>query len=240
MTPFFIIAVALLSIRLFFYILDGFKDELEKKFNLPDIEPPEGLVRYSETKEDTEDPEEQKRREFLRYMGNRLGYRHDEDMQARLRAEEERERSYDLQIQKYLEQAEIERKKAEAEEKYRLMKSGVAEALSMSGLDFEKYCASLLEKNGFRNVKVTPASGDHGVDIIANKDNAKYVVQCKRYKNPVGFDAVKEVFTGKAIYEADKAVIMTTSRFTDQAIRDAHKLGVELWDRKKLMEYGNG
>lgn len=39
----------------------------------------------------------------------------------------------------------------------------------MDGHRFEKYCATVLQKNGFINVSVTPGSGDQGVDVIAEK-----------------------------------------------------------------------
>lgn len=40
---------------------------------------------------------------------------------------------------------------------------------TMSGLEFEHYCAGVLENNGFTNVEVTQGSGDHGIDILAEK-----------------------------------------------------------------------
>lgn len=40
---------------------------------------------------------------------------------------------------------------------------------SMTGIEFENFCAIILRNNGFRNVQITKASGDHGIDILANK-----------------------------------------------------------------------
>lgn len=108
---------------------------------------------------------------------------------------------------------------------------------SMDGKQFEHYCAYLLEKDGFRDVNVTKASGDHGIDILAKKDNLSYAIQCKRYSGSVGNKAVQEAFTGKALYHADIAVVITNSTFTKQAIEDAQSLGVELWDKKFLLKY---
>lgn len=45
---------------------------------------------------------------------------------------------------------------------------------SMTGLEFEGFCAEILEKNGYENVSVTRGSGDQGVDIIAYRDGVKY------------------------------------------------------------------
>ncbi len=56
----------------------------------------------------------------------------------------------------------------------------------MEGHEFERYCAELLEENGFQEVEVTKGSGDYGVDILAEKDGITYAIQCKRYTGPVG------------------------------------------------------
>lgn len=105
---------------------------------------------------------------------------------------------------------------------------------SMSGGDFEKHCADVLERNGFTNVRVTPKTGDHGADILAYKSGELYVVQCKRYSGNVGFDAIKEAFTARELYHATHAVVMTNSHFTKQAIEDARKLGVKLFAEVKI------
>jgi len=100
----------------------------------------------------------------------------------------------------------------------------------MEGHDFEYYCADLLKRKGFRKVTVTQGSGDYGIDIIAWKDNVKYGIQCKRYSGNVGYRAVEEAYTGASIYNCDRAVVMTNSKFTKQAMSGARRLGVELWD----------
>ena len=104
----------------------------------------------------------------------------------------------------------------------------------MDGAEFERFVARLLKDNGFTNVEITELSADHGVDILAKKDGKTYAIQCKRYASNVGNEAVQEVFTAKAIYGCDKAVVVTNSHFTKQAMEDARKIGVELWDREKL------
>ncbi|RKM58494.1 restriction endonuclease [Butyrivibrio sp. X503] len=104
------------------------------------------------------------------------------------------------------------------------------------GEEFELYCVSLLELNGYKNVSLTPVIGDHGVDIIAEKDNIKYDIQCKYYSVPVGNNAVQEVFTGRAFYKCDIAIVMTNSTYTRQAIEEATALGVKLWDGDYLQD----
>ena len=105
---------------------------------------------------------------------------------------------------------------------------------SMTGEQFEEFCADILRGNGYQDVEVTPATGDHGIDILAKKDGVKYAIQCKRYSKPVGNKAVQEAYSGKDIYKADVAVVMSNMDFTNQAIQDAKKLNVQLWDKEKI------
>ena len=108
---------------------------------------------------------------------------------------------------------------------------------SMSGVEFERYCAFLLSKNNFENVKITPQSGDHGIDLLAEKDDITYAIQCKCYSSPVGNAAVQQAHTGKELYKKDIGVVLTNSSFTKQAISEAESLGIKLWDYIKLEEF---
>lgn len=108
---------------------------------------------------------------------------------------------------------------------------------SMTGIEFENFCSYLLTKNGFINVTVTPPSGDHGIDILAEKDTVSYAIQCKCYSSPIGNAAVQQAHTGKSLYKKDIAVVLTNNTFTQQAIDEANELGIKLWDRTKLDEF---
>lgn len=107
----------------------------------------------------------------------------------------------------------------------------------MDGLHFEQYCADILRKNGFSFVKVTQGSGDFGADIIAVFENKKYAIQCKRYEQNVGINAVQEVYASKTHYRTDIAVVLTNSYFTPAAQILAQETGVELWDRTTLIDF---
>ena len=43
----------------------------------------------------------------------------------------------------------------------------------------------------------TPASGDFGADLIAEKDGKRIAIQAKRYSKPVGNKAVNEALGGR-------------------------------------------
>lgn len=106
----------------------------------------------------------------------------------------------------------------------------------MNGHQFEYFCADILRKNGFINVEVTQGSGDHGIDVLAEKDSITYAIQCKCYSSNIGNAAVQQAHTGKSLYHKDIAVVMTNRYFTPQAMAEAKALGVKLWDRNKLNE----
>ena len=104
----------------------------------------------------------------------------------------------------------------------------------MDGHKFEYACADILKSNGFKNVKVTPGSGDYGVDILAEKHGTRYAVQCKRYSQKLDNTAIQEVVGGLAYYHCQKGIVMTTNYFTKPAIKLAIANNVELWDKDKI------
>lgn len=104
----------------------------------------------------------------------------------------------------------------------------------MEGHDFEFFCAELLEKRGFMEVEVTRGSGDFGIDILAQKDGVTYAVQCKRYQDPVGVEAILRTYGGRDYYDRMVGVVMTNQYFTAPAVEAAKKLQILLWDRGYL------
>ncbi|WP_424363182.1 restriction endonuclease [Methylocystis parvus] len=86
----------------------------------------------------------------------------------------------------------------------------------MSPEEFEHYCAALLRQAKWR-ANVTPASGDQGVDIVAEKRGLRIVVQCKMYSKPVGNRAVQEIVAGIAHVDAQRGVVVTTVGYTPAA-----------------------
>ena len=108
---------------------------------------------------------------------------------------------------------------------------------AMDGREFELFTGTLLRGNGFENVNVTQASYDFGVDVIAEKDDIKYAIQCKRYNGPIGVSAVQEVIASKSLHDCHVACVLTNSSFTPAAIELAKKNLVILWDRNKLQKF---
>lgn len=110
----------------------------------------------------------------------------------------------------------------------------VGELDNMDGIAFEELACEILIANDFELAENTPASGDFGVDILAIKEGMTYAIQCKRYLEPVGLEAIQQVYAGRAYYECHVAVVLTNQTFTTNACKLADKLGVVLWDRETL------
>ncbi len=124
----------------------------------------------------------------------------------------------------------------EEESRKLLLDSGILEVDKMTGKEFEIFLDVHFEKLGY-NVTLTQDSQDYGADLILDKDGSKTVVQAKRSKNPVGIKAVQEVAGAVRHYNGNKGRVITNNRFTENAYNLAKSNHVELWDRKKLIEF---
>lgn len=108
----------------------------------------------------------------------------------------------------------------------------------LDGREFEHFISQLLTTLGYKT-RVTQASNDYGADVIAEKYNIKYVIQCKLYSSPVSNSAVQEVNASKSYYNAHVAIVVTNNTFTRNAIKLAEENNVLLWDRMTLIELMN-
>lgn len=108
---------------------------------------------------------------------------------------------------------------------------------SLSGVEFEKLCQSLLYKLGF-DVETTKQSGDGGIDLIAYNYqpfySGKYIVQCKRYSGSVGEPVLRDLYGVITAEHANKGILITTGHFTVSATRFAENKNLELIDGEAL------
>lgn len=109
---------------------------------------------------------------------------------------------------------------------------------SMNGLEFEHYAAKLMQNEGYSS-KVTVASNDMGVDIIASKDLNKYSVQVKRQKSKVSRRAVSDAVAGMNLYGCNRSMVVTNNYFTPGAIKLAKINSCILIDRDRLIKWNH-
>jgi restriction system protein len=134
---------------------------------------------------------------------------------------------------------------------------------AMDWLDFENLIREIFEKEFSQNggeVKITQASRDGGVDAIAFDPDpirgGKIVIQAKRYTNPVGVSAVRDLFGTVHNEGATKGILVTTSDYGPDAYefakgkpltllsgsellyllqRHGHKAKIDLAEAKRLL-----
>lgn len=112
---------------------------------------------------------------------------------------------------------------------------------------FEELIASIMEDLGF-TVELTRATRDGGADIIARIKTAvtDFVanIECKRYspENKVNVSIVRSVIGVHNIKNPSKSIIVTTSFFTKDAIKEARQYNhsLELKDFNNLKELLQG
>lgn len=80
------------------------------------------------------------------------------------------------------------------------------------------------------------ASGDQGIDVIAEKSGTKVVIQCKLYSSNVGNSAVQEIIAGQIFENADFAAVVSNVDFTKSARQLASSSRVFLIHHEQLGE----
>lgn len=108
---------------------------------------------------------------------------------------------------------------------------------------FETFVANVMENVLGGKVKVTPPSGDLGVDIVHTLPNRDiYLVQVKCYKpeNNIEFDPLAVLHSNLVTRKAQGAYFVTTSNYSPQAKRFAAEQGIELINGYDLSQYWLG
>jgi restriction system protein len=108
----------------------------------------------------------------------------------------------------------------------------------MTPAEFEAFCAEELRRAGW-NARVTMQSRDQGVDVVAEKDDMRVVVQCKLYGRPVGNKSVQEAAAARAHEKARYGIVVTNNRYTPAAEQLASTNGILLLHFSELQNLHN-
>ena len=103
----------------------------------------------------------------------------------------------------------------------------------LSGSDFEKLLYRLFSAMGGA-VQLTGKTGDQGGDLIINKDGLRTLVQAKRYSGNVPNEAVQQAIAAMKFYDCNRALVVTNSEFTREAIELAKVDNVDLLSKNEL------
>lgn len=108
----------------------------------------------------------------------------------------------------------------------------------MPPAEFETEMANMFSKLGYKT-EVMGGSHDGGVDVMAEKDGEKYLIQCKKYLTSVSGVEDVRAFSGVVSAKlAKKGFFITTNKFTLEAEKEFEQNPrIELIDGLKLIEY---
>jgi len=102
---------------------------------------------------------------------------------------------------------------------------------------FEEKVSEIFSNLGYQNVEVVGGTGDHGIDIKMKNEGKEYFVQCKHYLDSIGEPAIRDFYGAITSAYAEKGFFITTSDFTDPAIKFAEENPrIELINGEKLAE----
>lgn len=114
----------------------------------------------------------------------------------------------------------------------------------------ERTVARLLTLQGFEYSWTVGQSGDGGADVIATRPNQsggediRWLIQVKKYSNPVGEEVVDETLRALQRYGARVPVIVSTKGFTSGVLKRREKLGreaqlyLQLWGAEDIEAIG--
>ncbi|MCV7408385.1 hypothetical protein AWC05_05010 [Mycobacterium florentinum] len=114
--------------------------------------------------------------------------------------------------------------------------ASIDEIDAMDGVEFEDYVAARMQHAGWE-VSFTPAVGDYGVDLIAQKDGQYAAIQCKRYGKAIGVAAVQQVVAGARHHGCTRSIVVSNQEFTTAAKQLAYTHGCQLIGRKALQSW---
>lgn len=114
----------------------------------------------------------------------------------------------------------------QASPKYSSRNASLSKLRALSPREFEHWVAEAWESMGY-TCTVTSKGQDSGIDVIAEKDGERTLIQAKRYTDSkVGIATVQRV-AGLLVdsqFDASEVAIVTTSEYTDDAIERAEKI----------------
>lgn len=112
---------------------------------------------------------------------------------------------------------------------------GAAAIATTSPTEFELMVGSALRASGFTVTNQTLPGPDGGVDLVVSKDGKKFLVQCKHWQSKsVGVEIIREIKGVVATRGAGGGIVVTSSRFTNDAREFAGRSGILLIDGRDL------
>lgn len=102
---------------------------------------------------------------------------------------------------------------------------------ALSWQEFESLVAGGFRQQGFAVAEKGGSSPDGGIDMVLSRGRDKYLVQCKQWRaQQVGVTVIRELYGVMAAEHAAGGYVVTSGRFTKDALEFAAGRNIELID----------
>ena len=112
-------------------------------------------------------------------------------------------------------------------------RSGMAAVDTMTGRQFRFLLEHLFTKKGYRVARLR-LPRDSGADLLLDLPHGRTIVQVQHWGGMVRHEAVHQAVVAKARYGAARALVVTSSNYSQDAVAVANSHGVMLWNRAAL------
>jgi hypothetical protein len=112
-------------------------------------------------------------------------------------------------------------------------RSGMAAVDTMTGRQFRFLLEHLFTKKGYRVARLR-LRRDSGADLLLDLPHGRTIVQVQHWGGMVRHEAVHQAVVAKARYGAARALVVTSSNYSQDAVAVANSHGVMLWNRAAL------
>jgi restriction system protein len=100
---------------------------------------------------------------------------------------------------------------------------------------FETIVGEAFRRQGYSVIETGQGGADGGVDLELTRAGERFLVQCKQYRaQDVSVMTVREIFGVVAARKADGAIVVSTGRFTNDALESARGQPIRLIDGCRL------
>jgi restriction system protein len=120
-----------------------------------------------------------------------------------------------------------------SKERAAYQRSGMTAVDGMTGRQFEALLEHFFANKGYRVARIG-ARGAFGADLLVNDSEGRIIVQASRWTGLVSQDAVQQAIAAMARYRATRALVVTSSDYSQHAVAVANSNGIKLWNRATL------
>jgi hypothetical protein len=120
-----------------------------------------------------------------------------------------------------------------AKEREAYQRSGMTAVDGMSGRQFEVLLENFFVNKGYRVARIG-GRGEFGADLLLHDAHGRIIVQARRWTGLVPHNVVHQAVAARSHYGAARALVVTSSDYSEQAVTVAHSNDVTLWNRATL------